>query len=171
MVFSIVHLFGVAINVNYGRPFYDFYVELVEKVSYVGYLAWLTIGDLNGDIIPRDSVSGLRSALPIYQGRLLPSYSHGSDTVSTESFVSAYNNYVYKFNIIFKPFQSLFMSRSPSWFASLAIKLPLLLLYRSFESSWATPSRINLRLFSLGFPWLSPGQPLWEFCLYFVKVS
>ena len=100
MVFSMMHLIGVDIDVNYKRPLSDLYIELTEKAAYKGYPAWLTIGDLHGDRIPRDPLSGIRPELPMYRGRDPPTYFGG--TLTTENFVSAYNNYVYKFDLVFK---------------------------------------------------------------------
>jgi hypothetical protein len=69
MIFSIMHLLGVEIQVDYRRTVENLYFELVDKC--LSTPAWLSVAPLV-DIIPG---SGLVPALPTFSPQALPTYS------------------------------------------------------------------------------------------------
>jgi Heterokaryon incompatibility protein (HET) len=102
MVFSMMHLIGVKMRVTYKRTLHELYRELLRKAAHNGYPAFLSIGNLHGDIIPRDSQFGLWPDLPTFHAHSLPTYLHDSYTLPTRNHISSHNNYIYKFDICFK---------------------------------------------------------------------
>src|SRR5438105_619253 len=69
VIFSIMHLLGVKIKVDYRRPVEDLYFELLDKC--ISTPAWLSVAPFF-DIIPG---SGLVPALPTFSAQALPTYS------------------------------------------------------------------------------------------------
>jgi len=101
MIFSIMHLLGVEIEVNYKRTPESLYVEMVEKVAVRGYPAWLGVGSINGDIIPRNPQSGLCPEIPTYKGRELPKYKIQHKMFAVSEVISRSADYISNFDIDF----------------------------------------------------------------------
>lgn len=91
MVFSVMHLLGVTITVDYKRTREDLILELARKTKALP--SWLDIGE----DIPFDAKFGLVPALPIFHPNNTPSYDVDRELVPantyTESgtFINAYD--------------------------------------------------------------------------------
>ena len=101
MIFSIMHLLGAAIEVNYQRSLPALYAELVDAVAARGCPAWLGVGSSNGDIIPRNQQSGLCPEIPTYEGRKLPQYKIQDSIIPVSGVVSRSADYIADFDIKF----------------------------------------------------------------------
>ncbi|RYP31089.1 hypothetical protein DL767_005933 [Monosporascus sp. MG133] len=93
MVFSVMHLLGAEIAVDYGRSLDDLILELARKTA--GEPAWLDIGFE----IPVNPRSGLLPSLPLFRPNQPPAY-HDSNrrTVSASEYVQS-GSYISKFDI------------------------------------------------------------------------
>jgi len=101
MIFSIMHLLGASIEVNYKRSLPALYAELVHTVAARGCPAWLGVGSSNGDIIPRNRQSGLCPEIPTYEGRRLPQYKIQNSIIPVSRVVSRSADYISDFDIKF----------------------------------------------------------------------
>jgi hypothetical protein len=95
MVFSVMHLLGVRIEVNYGRSREDLIVELAQKTS--SFPSWLDIGAS----LPFDSRLGLLPALPPFDPNARPTFKIGGRSVLVGDFIREMN-YVKTFDIKIK---------------------------------------------------------------------
>jgi hypothetical protein len=94
MVFSMMHLLGVQIEVDYSRTQEELLFELANKVEYPG---WLIIGH-NIPINPR---SGLMPIVPKFVPQSIPTYQIQGTEYPITKFVSSLD-YIEKFDIVVK---------------------------------------------------------------------
>jgi hypothetical protein len=109
IVFSILHLLDVKLDDTDGLGLPELYDKLVEKVAIDGIPAWLGVGASSGDIIPRNSASGICPDLPIREKvsqhdseTRLPKYAVGVRSAPVSKFISRSGDYIAKFDLEFK---------------------------------------------------------------------
>jgi ankyrin repeat protein len=92
MVFSMMHLLGVTIEVDYKRTLEELVYDIVDKAPTP---AWLTIGY----DIPVDPKSGLIPILPTFTPNSLPTYTVDG-TLQLASNIVQNDNLCYKFDLV-----------------------------------------------------------------------
>jgi len=134
MVFSMLHLLGADVQVDYHRSQQDLIFELAAKTKALP--AWLTIGE----DIPINPKSGLLAELPVFMGNTgLPKYQiQGKDHPAAEYIAEAF---VTKFHMEIK-------------FSSLTdghlVCAPFLQLVRAWGSSTKKGEWLKMHLYSAG---------------------
>ena len=92
MVFSVMHVLGAQIEVDYSRTLEDLIMELARKSTSLP--SWLDIGD----DIPFDARYGLVPAIPSHVPNSTPVYGKGLETIPVYRYVTR-DNYISKFSI------------------------------------------------------------------------
>ena len=92
MVFSVMHVLGTQIEVDYSRTLEDLIMELARKSTSLP--SWLDIG---GDI-PFDARYGLVPAIPSHNPNSSRVYGTGIGTIPAERYITG-DNYISKFSI------------------------------------------------------------------------
>ncbi|KAK5662518.1 hypothetical protein OQA88_8430 [Cercophora sp. LCS_1] len=92
MVFSVMHLLGLKVEIDYGRSLEDLILELARKSASQPW--WLDIGDKMA-VHPR---SGLLPALPVFQPHKPPVYLTPSGQVAASQYVNI-GGYTRRFDI------------------------------------------------------------------------
>lgn len=92
MVFSVMHLFGVQIEVDYTRTHEDLIIELARKTASLP--AWLDIGAA----LPFDPRCGLVPAVPLFRPNDSMVYSVNDELVPTAKF-SSHDNYIADYDV------------------------------------------------------------------------
>ena len=92
LVFSVLHIFGADIEVDYSRPVDDLLLELAAKTAT--FPVWLYVGH-DMPINPR---SQLLPALPTFVPNSVPVYETGRANIPVSSFIISFD-YISKFDI------------------------------------------------------------------------
>ena len=95
MVFSVMHVLGVQIEVDYRRSREDLIVELARKTS--SFPSWLDIGGS----LPFDSSFGLLPALPPFDPNATPAFEIGGRSVLANNLINQ-STFIPKFDIKIK---------------------------------------------------------------------
>ena len=95
MVFSVMHLLGVDIEVDYRRSRDDFIMEMAAKTS--ASPAWIDIGDK----LPINARSGLLPVLPPFHLNATSAFQIGQDIISVAKLVNG-PAYITTFDIVLK---------------------------------------------------------------------
>jgi Heterokaryon incompatibility protein (HET) len=134
MVFSMLHLLGADIQVDYSRSQQDLIFELAAKTEALP--AWLTIGE----DIPINPKSGLLAELPIFMGNTgLPKYQIQGKDLPTAEFIA--EAYVTKFHMEIK-----FSSPTDGHL----VCAPFLRLIRAWEGATTKNEWLKMHLYSAG---------------------